>query len=86
MDTQEKHYNHDKRVIQLSSSIIGKAGKKLCKLQEDIRRKEQKMKSRWLEKCKQDYDQWLAEMLKELKQLMGVNRMSLSNNRTKHKI
>ena len=72
-DVQEKNYNHDIRSIKLSSSIIGKARKKLNKLQEDIRRKSQKKTSKELEQCKQAYDKTLADMVAELKQLMAVN-------------
>ena len=73
MDTQEKSYNHDRESIKFSSSIIGKAGEKLYKLQEDIRRKSKKEKSKWLEKCKTEYDQRLADLVTELKRLMPVN-------------
>ena len=62
-DIQEKNYNHDRDGIKLSSSIIGKAGKKLYKLQEDITRKSQKDKSKQLDKRKNDYDYWLAEIV-----------------------
>ena len=71
-DTQEKNYNHDREGIKFYSSNIGQAGKALWKLQEDITRKSKKRKSRWLEKCKQDYDQSLTDMVKDVKKLMEV--------------
>ena len=73
VESQQKRYKLDTNSIQLSTDIIGKAGKKLFKVQEKISRKEQQEKSKKLGKCKENYDYWLTELKKELKRLNAVN-------------
>ena len=73
---REDNYDHDVRGVQLSSSNIKKDGKKLSKLQEDIRRKSKKKDSKELDQCKQKYGKILQRIVTEVEDIKSVNDLA----------